>query len=250
MFRNLIESSPRGERRPKSTFLLSTGVHLLALAALVSIPLVSPRSIQAEVINLLPSFTPPAPPAPPPPAGPAGGQPAKPKPVLLKGLIEPVEIPREIPPPEDIASEAPTWIASLPAAPGPGFLPGGSGTGFPGGPVDPGLWKAEAPPPPPPPRSAKKPLRVGGYVRLAEPIHKVQPVYPEHARRARIQGVVVLQAVIDEEGKVAELRVISGHLLLVPAALEAVRQWRYSPTLLNGQPVSVATTISVSFQLK
>ena len=78
---------------------------------------------------------------------------------------------------------------------------------------------------------------------------RVQPVYPVLARQSGIQGVVVLHAIIDRDGRVSELRVISGHPLLVKAAIDAVNQWRYQPTLLNGQPVEVETTITVSFVL-
>lgn len=78
---------------------------------------------------------------------------------------------------------------------------------------------------------------------------RVQPVYPVLARQSGIQGVVVLHAIIDRDGRVSELRVISGHPLLVKAAIDAVNQWRYQPTLLNGEPVEVETTITVSFVL-
>ncbi len=80
---------------------------------------------------------------------------------------------------------------------------------------------------------------------LAQP----QPVYPPPARNARIQGDVVLHAVIDKEGRVAELRVVSGSPWLFRAAMEAVQNWRYRPTLLNGEPVEVETTITLSFVL-
>ena len=80
-------------------------------------------------------------------------------------------------------------------------------------------------------------------------IHRVQPEYPPLARQARIQGTVVLQAVISREGRIENLQVLSGHPLLVPAALAAVRQWRYRPYSLNDQPVEVETQITVNFTL-
>ncbi len=80
-------------------------------------------------------------------------------------------------------------------------------------------------------------------------IHKTQPPYPILARSARIQGDVVLRAVIDKEGNIQDLQLVSGHPMLVPAAVEAVKQWRYRPYLLNGQPVEVETTITVIFTL-
>ena len=90
---------------------------------------------------------------------------------------------------------------------------------------------------------------VTSTIEAAKLISRVQPAYPALAIQARIQGNVVLHAIIGRDGQVSELQVLSGHPLLVSAAVEAVRQWRYSPTLLNGQAVEVETTITVSFVL-
>jgi protein TonB len=90
---------------------------------------------------------------------------------------------------------------------------------------------------------------VTSNIEAAKLISRVQPAYPALAIQARIQGNVVLHAIIGRDGQVSELQVLSGHPLLVSAAVEAVRQWRYSPTLLNGQAVEVETTITVSFVL-
>lgn len=90
---------------------------------------------------------------------------------------------------------------------------------------------------------------VTSTIEAAKLISRVQPVYPVIAIQARTQGNVVLHAIIGRDGQVSELQVLSGHPLLVNAALDAVRQWRYSPTLLNGQAVEVETTITVSFVL-
>lgn len=97
----------------------------------------------------------------------------------------------------------------------------------------------------------KPPIRVvlGGVVVQAKLIHKVTPAYPLPARAMRISGTVRLQAVISRDGRIQSLALMSGHPLLVPAALAAVRQWVYSPTLLNGDPVEVLTTIDVIFTL-
>jgi protein TonB len=81
-------------------------------------------------------------------------------------------------------------------------------------------------------------------------IHRVAPVYPREAKLRRIQGDVVLQAVISKEGWIKDLLLISGHPLLVPAAMGAVEQWRYKPYLLNGEPVEVDTHVTVHFQLR
>jgi len=80
-------------------------------------------------------------------------------------------------------------------------------------------------------------------------IHKVLPVYPPLARSVRIQGQVVLQAVISKQGAIENLRLLTGHPMLVPAAIEAVRQWRYRSHVLNNEPVEVETQITVNFSL-
>lgn len=105
------------------------------------------------------------------------------------------------------------------------------------------------PPTPPPAPGAPQRIKQGGAVEAAKIVYQPQPVYPILARQAGIQGAVVLHAVVDEDGDISELQAISGPPLLVQAALNAVRQWRYQPTLLNGEPVEVDTTITVSFVL-
>lgn len=99
-----------------------------------------------------------------------------------------------------------------------------------------------------PPTGAKR-VRVGAAVQAAKAIFKAKPEFPPQAKQARIQGTVLLEALIDVNGAVSQLRVVSGHPLLVQAALDAVRQWRYQPTLLNNEPVEVLTTIDVVFTL-
>src|SRR2546427_48439 len=99
-----------------------------------------------------------------------------------------------------------------------------------------------APPPPPPTR-----VRVGGNVIAANLLQQVKPTYPPLAKQARIQGVVVLEAEISKEGTIENLKVITGHPLLIQAAIDAVKQWRYKPTMPNNEPVPVVTTITVNF---
>ena len=97
--------------------------------------------------------------------------------------------------------------------------------------------------------AASGPIRVGGNVEAARLIKQVQPVYPEMARAAKLSGTVRLHAIIATDGTVASLQVISGHPLLVQSAIDAVRQWTYQPTVFNGQPTEVDTTIDVIFAL-
>ena len=110
----------------------------------------------------------------------------------------------------------------------------------------------EAPPPPPPPRppnNAVTRIRVGGGVQQENLIHKIDPVYPPLAYQARIQGTVRFTAIIGRDGRIENLQLVSGHPLLVEAAREAVSQWEYRPTLLNGSRVEVVTQVDVNFTL-
>ena len=135
----------------------------------------------------------------------------------------------------------------------PGGVPGGTPGGVIGGII--GSVPTAAPPPPPPVKvEEKKPptpqrIRVGGNVIQANLIKQPKPVYPPLAKQARIQGTVRFNAIIGKDGTIQQLQMVSGHPLLVPAAQEAVRQWIYRPTLLNGEPVEVQTQIDVNFTL-
>ena len=92
-------------------------------------------------------------------------------------------------------------------------------------------------------------MRVGGDIRPPVKVHHVAPSYPAIARSAGITGIVIVEAVIDRDGAVQDVRVLRSVPLLDAAALEAVRQWRFTPTLLNGQPIPVVMTVTVSFAL-
>ncbi len=104
-------------------------------------------------------------------------------------------------------------------------------------------------PPPPPPVEPPAPRRVGGEVREPKKILDFRPVYPPFAQAAKVEGMVILEAVINERGGVERLKLLRSAPLLDAAAIEAVRKWRYTPTLLNGTPVSVLMTITVHFKL-
>jgi protein TonB len=126
--------------------------------------------------------------------------------------------------------------------------------GIPGGVVG-GIISQKGPVPPPPPPPPPRPVRKsavlnGSEVQGAKLIRRVKPVYPELAKRARVQGQVTLTVTIDEEGNVIEAKILKGHPLLNDAAIAAVKQCKYSPTFLNGKPVPVATTVKVEFKLE
>jgi protein TonB len=147
----------------------------------------------------------------------------------------------------------------IPGAPVYPFFEGGGGNGGPNGIDLPGFGDLPhqqplAVPPPAPPHSTtppapQAPLRVGIGVEAAKLVFGPKPVYPPLAKQARISGTVMLAALISADGHIRNLRVISGHPMLVQAAIETVRQWIYHPTLLNGEPVEVLTDIQVNFSL-
>jgi protein TonB len=184
-----------------------------------------------------------APPPPPPPPPPPAEAPKIVKPVarlIQQGkLMQPRAIPKQV----EVFKEA----ELPPEAPVAGGVLGGVDGGLLGG-LGSGPAVAAPPPPPPAPKQTQR-IKLGGQVVAAKLVAQPQPVYPPLARQARIQGNVVLHAIIDKDGRVGELQVISGHPLLVQSALEAVKNWRYQPTQLNGDPVEVDTTITVSFVL-
>jgi protein TonB len=126
-----------------------------------------------------------------------------------------------------------------------GGVEGGIAGGVAGGIVG-GL--PDAPPPPPPPPAA--PVRVGGNIKAPVKTRDVRPVYPSIAQSARVQGMVIIEAIIGPNGKVQDAKVLRSIPLLDQAALEAVKQWEFTPTLLNGVPVPVIMTVTVNFTLQ
>ena len=131
-------------------------------------------------------------------------------------------------------------------------VPGGVEGGVPGGVVGGvvgGLPDVPAPPPPPPPQ--RGPIRTGGQIETPALVHRVEPYYPPVAVSAHLQGLVILEAIIDRDGTVAEVKVLrSAGVLLDREALLAVRQWRYKPLLLNGQRERFILTVTLSFNLQ
>ena len=152
-------------------------------------------------------------------------------------LVQPKVIPKDV---KIIKEDAPDVSTGM-----TGGVPGGIAGGSMGGVIG-GVIGGMAPPPP---RPVQQRIRQGGSVQAALLVNKVQPVYPPLARQTRISGTVRLHAIISKAGTIQSLEVMSGHPLLVRAAMDAVQQWRYKPTLLNGEPVEVDTTIDVIFSL-
>ena len=235
------------------TVLLSFGLQIILIGILILIPMIYFDTLPTtQLTSFLVAPPPPPPPPPPPAAAPVKVVKIIPKQFDAGKLLAPKEIPKEIAVIEE--DEMPPIGGSVGVVGGvPGGVPGGTPGGVIGGII--GSVPTAAPPPPPPPVKKKpkpKPpqrIRVGGSVQKARLLKQPKPVYPPLARQARIQGTVRFNAIIGKDGRIANLTLVSGHPLLVPAATAAVKQWQYRPTQLNGEPVEVVTVIDVNFTL-
>jgi periplasmic protein TonB len=192
----------------------------------------------------------PPPPPPPPPAHAAGVVKAQaPRRVFVSGgkLLAPTVIPRQI---AEI-KEAPLEPDSLGGVAGgvPGGVPGGQMGGVLGGVISGVMNTAARPVAPPPSGKPGAPLRVGSRVRPPKAIVQVHPEYPPLARQARIQGQVLIDAILDEQRNVIDMKVFSGPPLLYQAALDALKKWKYEPTYLKDQPIAVEMIVTITFQL-
>jgi protein TonB len=253
----LFASRPSPRSKKPATLVVSTLIHGALAGALILIPL-----FQNQVLPQIPLFEPVHPPVAPrgaielvPTSKPPSGTPSVRN--ETNAMIVPPAIPNQI-----------MKVIDGPSATPSGFLPGGNPRiGVPDGlPSD--LFsvpqRTATPPPPPPaepvpppkppaaPPVSTDPVRVSEGVVLSNLIHTVKPTYPRLAVITHTQGTVILEAVITRDGTIdkSRLRVLAtASPLLTPAAVEAVEQWRYRPTLLSGNPVEVLTTITVNFSL-
>jgi len=231
-------------------WVASLALHVLMIGTLLLIPLYFTDAIDVRAFTKTFLVGPPAP-APPPAAAPVEKiVRTLPKERFMKGgkLTTPVVIPKEI----AIVKEAP-----LPPDTGatgvvggiPGGIPGGQVGGVLGGIIG-GTGTAGAGPVLAPPSPVKKIVRVGGQVKPPKQISKPELIYPPLAKAARVQGTVTIEAIIDENGDIVQAHAVDGPALLIAAALQSVTQWKYEPTTLNGQPVSVQMTVYVKYHLE
>jgi len=232
LFEDLIESDVVAHKTAQSkTLPVSLTLHAIALVFIIIVPLLQPAELPEPAAAVKAFFVDPisAPPPPPPPPPPAPKRPDAPKPIPKPVMTEspkftaPVEVPEQIKPEEglDLGVE--------------GGVPGGVVGGVVGG-----LPDAPAP---------VQAVRVGGQIKEPKKLKHVAPAYPDIAKQARVQGVVILECTISPQGKVTDVKVLRGIPLLDAAAIEAVKQWVYTPTLLNGVPVPVIMTVTVNFRL-
>lgn len=222
---------------------VSVVIHAVVIALLIFVPLYFAKNVIVPKKLLEPTyiFTPPPPPAPPPPAGATQA----PKTVVQQPkIVEPTPLTA----PKVVPKTTPETAQNTVAAPDLGQTSGVPG-GMPGGVLGGVLGGTGAVPGPPAPPKNPAVVRVGGNVKPPQLVQKVQPQYPTVARMAHVQGQVVIDAVISKNGSVISEHAVKGPSLLVQSALEAVKQWKYRPTYLNGQPVDLAMEVTVDFQL-
>jgi protein TonB len=236
---SLIESGNRLKTKRGATTVISFVLQMCLLGILILIPLIYTEALpKTQLMTFL--VAPPPPPPPPPPPAAAVVKVVKIQSDLVNGQLRtPTKIPEKVQMIKE--EEAPPVMGSGVMGGVPGGVPGGSMGGVIGGMIN---STAAIPKVATPQR-----VRVSSGVSTGLLIKRVQPNYPPLARQARIQGQVVLQAEISKEGAIQNLQLISGHPMLAPAAIEAVKQWRYKPYLLNGEPVAVDTQVVVNFTL-
>jgi|SRR5579864_3300272 len=238
-----------GQQKKRQSFATVTSfiLNCLAISVMLIMPLAFPESLpKAQLLTFLV-----APPPPPPPPPPAAEQVQRVVRQIQTDLLNtgqlrtPTKIPQKVQMIRE--EEAPPPMPATGGVVGgvPGGIPGGQLGGVIGGIVN-ATTNAAIPKfvPVTPQR-----VRISQGVTRGLLIQKVEPQYPALARAARVQGDVILSAIIDTNGQITNLQLVSGHPMLVPAAIAAVKQWRYKPYLLNGQPVEVETTITVIFSL-
>ena len=245
---SLLEFGVQRKRKALAT-TFSFVLNCLAVGGLLLVPLMFTEELpKAQLLTFLV-----APPPPPPPPPPAAEQVAKvvrqiESDLLSSGALRtPSRIPQKVqmireedaPPPMPVAAGG--VIGGV-----PGGVPGGQLGGVIGGIISDAARLSAVPKfiPATPQR-----VRVSQGVTKGLLVHRIEPPYPPLAKAARVQGEVVLKAVINRDGDIQDLQLVSGHPMLVPAAIAAVKQWRYKPYLLNGQPVEVETTVTVIFTL-
>jgi protein TonB len=238
---SLLESAGKLKTKRTWTTMLSFVLQIFLIGIMILIPLIYTEALPKQQLMTFLVAPPPPPPPPPPPAA----TPVKVVKVVQTDIIDgrlrtPTKIPEKVAMVKEEDSPPPMTSAGVVGGV-PGGVPGGQMGGVIGGII--GSAPVAVP------KVAVQRIRVSQGVSQGNLINQVKPAYPAIAKNARIQGSVVLHAIISKQGSIENLRAVSGHPMLVPAAMEAVRQWRYKPYYLNGEPVEVETTVTVNFTL-
>ena len=247
----ILENTSVHQRRSPLDWIASFVVHFAILGVFLALPLYFTSGLNMQNLNLTFLATPATPVAPPPPplGSNALARPAHVAPVrtFVSGkLTAPTFIPRDIPKAANEAS-GPDDFGGVPGGV-IGGVPGGVVGGVLGGVLG-GTMKGAPPPVVLVSQGPRKPVHVGGDVKQPKLLYAPDPVYPFIAMQSRISGVVVIDAIIDDQGNVTSERALSGQPLLIPAALEAVSKRRYAPTILDGEPTPIDLRVEVSFKM-
>src|SRR5229473_5883179 len=238
---SLIESGGRLKTRRGLTTTISVIFQIGLLVVMILIPLIFTEALPKQQLMTFLVAPPPPPPPPPPAAAPVKIVKQIQTDIVNGALRTPTKIPQKIQMIKE--EEAPPAMASSGVVGGvPGGIPGGQMGGVIGGIIS-------STPVAVPKVATPQRVRVSAGVTSGLLVRRIQPNYPPLARQARIQGTVVLHAVISKEGSIENLTLVSGHPMLAPAAIDAVKQWKYKPYLLNGEPVEVDTEVMVNFTL-
>jgi protein TonB len=241
----MLERSSTRQKRHPLKWAASLAAHAAVLFLLLLLPLYFSQGLDMRRLNmtlLVAPLPPAAEPPPPPPVAIARVVRTTPKTFTPGKLTAPSFVPKAV----AIASDAPPPEEALMGM--TGGVPGGIAGGQPGGVLG-GMMNGVAAPAAPASISEgpKQPVRVGGNVKPPRLLSGPAPIYPILAKQSRIQGIVVIEAIIDERGNVIEMHAISGHPLLIPAAMKAVSQRKYEPTILDGEATPVNLRVEVTF---
>ena len=251
MFDTIVNPSAGVPRQRWTTTVLSAVAHVAVIIVFVLSTLYATNVLPEPRDTMAFFIAAPVPPPPPPPPAVAEPEPARVKPAVTK-TTRPRPAPVIAKAPVAAPIEAPSSITPETGLEGGEFTPSGIEPGFengiPGG-VAGGIVGGFITAPPPPPPAPVSPVRVGGDISAPRLIRRVDPEYPLMAVAAQIEGMVILEATVDEAGAVTDTRVLRSHSVLDQAAVDAVEQWRYEPLRLNGKAQPFVLTVTVSFSL-
>src|SRR5215831_11540926 len=239
---SLIESGGKLKTKRGWTSIVSFAIQIGIIGVMVLIPLIFTEALPKQQLMTFLVAPPPPPPPPPPAAAPVKVVKVIQTDIVNGQLRTPTKIPQKVQMIKEDEAPPPVMASTGVVGGVPGGVPGGSMGGVIGSVLS-------TTPVAVPKIATPQRVRVSSGVSQGLLIRRVNPTYPPLARQARIQGTVILQAQISKDGSIENLQLVSGHPMLAPAAIEAVKQWRYKPYLLNGEPVEVDTTVQVNFSL-
>jgi periplasmic protein TonB len=239
---SLIESGGKLKTSRGWTSIVSFILQVMIVGVMILIPLIFTEALPKGTTMFMLVAPPPPPPPPPPAAAPVKVVKQIQTDIVNGELRTPTKIPKKVQMIKEDEAPPPAMASAGVVGGVPGGVPGGSMGGVMGSILN-------STPTVAPKIATPQRVRVSSGVSTGMLVRKVPPTYPPLARQARIQGTVILQATISKEGAIENLQLISGHPMLAPAAIEAVKQWKYKPYLLNGEPVEVETQVQVNFTL-